>query len=180
MKLLAAAIAAALLAGCGTQQQHNRTNAERQTPASAPSNVQQTAIKPSEVLAETPSAHRPLAEPRGPIDSKSVEAAGQIVQHYGALIEQQQLGDAAKLWRDAAAANAFAKQLRGPGVRLEIGELGATEGAAGSIYTTVPVTFTDAAGRRPAGIILRRTNDVPGSTAEQRQWHIDRIEWAAR
>ena len=31
--------------------------------------------------------------------------------------------------------------------------------------------------RRPADIILRRVNDVPGSTEAQRRWHIERIEW---
>jgi hypothetical protein len=24
---------------------------------------------------------------------------------------------------------------------------------------------------------LRRVNDVPGSTGEQRRWHIERIDW---
>ena len=34
-----------------------------------------------------------------------------------------------------------------------------------------------AAFRRPADIILRRVNDVPGSTEAQRRWHIEQIEW---
>src|SRR5215212_2867539 len=33
-----------------------------------------------------PNDRTPLAEPKGPIDPKSIEAAGQVVQHYGALI----------------------------------------------------------------------------------------------
>ncbi len=46
----------------------------------------------------------------------------------------------------------------------------------------MPVTFygdLNAGGkiRRAADIVLRRVNDVPGSTAAQRRWHIDRIEW---
>jgi hypothetical protein len=121
-------------------------------------------------------ARTPLAEPKGPIDPKSVEAAGQVVQHYGALVEQNRWGEAAKLWGDAQAAAAFAKALR-PSTHLEIGELGDTERAAGSIYTTIPVFFYGDNFRRPASIILRRVNDVPGSTAEQRRWHIQRIEW---
>ena len=34
--------------------------------------------------------------------------------------------------------------------------------------------------RRPADVILRRVNDVPGSTEAQRRWHIERIEWKER
>ena len=116
-----------------------------------------------------------LPEPKGPIDPKSVEAAGQIVQHYGALIEQGRFGEAEKLWGDAKTAAAFTKGLH-PQTHLEIGDLGPTEGAAGSIYTTVPVVFYGDAFRTPADVILRRVNDVPGSTEAQRRWHIERIE----
>ena len=48
---------------------------------------------------------------------------------------------------------------------------------AGSIYTTVQVIFYGDTYRRAANVILRRVNDVPGSTAVQRRWHIERIEW---
>ena len=61
---------------------------------------------------------------------------------------------------------------------------GQMEGAAGSSYYTAPVsiTATDQDGR-PIGfdgeMVLRRVNDVPGSTAEQRRWHIESttIDW---
>jgi hypothetical protein len=118
-----------------------------------------------------------LSEPKGPIDPKSIGAAGQVVQHYGALIEQERFAEAAGLWSDPAAAADFARQLDRSQVRLEIVTLGETEGAAGSIYTSVPVVFHGAGFRRPANIILRRVNDVPGSTEAQRRWHIERIEW---
>jgi hypothetical protein len=122
------------------------------------------------------SEHRRLSEPKGPIDARSVEAAGQVVQHYAALIEQKRFDEASKLWGEPAAAAAFAKSLPLP-VHLTIGDLGPTEGAAGSIYTTVPVTFYGDGFRKAADIILRRVNDVPGSTADQRRWHIERIDW---
>lgn len=134
--------------------------------------------------AEPPRASLP--EPKGPIDPKRVEAAGQIVQHYGALVEQDRFLPAERLWNNIEAARSFAVALdaKFKDVHLEIGELGATEGAAGSIYTTVPVTFygTSERGkplRMPAAVILRRVNDVPGSTERQRRWHIERIEWKA-
>ena len=125
----------------------------------------------------------PLAEPRGPIDPKSVEAAGQVVQSYGALIEQKRWSEANALWGDKATAAKFRAQLSEPReVHLEIGNLGEPEGAAGSIYVTMPVTFYGDAKdgqpfRRSADVILRRVNDVPGSTEAQRRWHIERIDW---
>jgi hypothetical protein len=130
-----------------------------------------------------PDAKTPLAEPKGAIDPKSEEAAGQVVQHYGALIEQHRTKEAQALWGNSDSASDFAVQLRRyPEVHLEIGNPGDMEGAAGSSFVTVPVIFygkdeRDAAFRRPADVILRRVNDVPGSTEAQRRWHIDRIEW---
>jgi hypothetical protein len=125
-----------------------------------------------------------LPEPKGPIDPKSVEAAGQVVQHYGALIERFRYIKAERLWGDLDTARHFAVELgdKFQAAHLEIGNLGSTEGAAGSIYTTVPVVFygqsrAGKAVRLPASVVLRRVNDVPGSTEEQRRWHIERIEW---
>src|SRR5437762_1654387 len=73
----------------------------------------------------------------------------------------------------------FADQLN-PEVHVEIGKLGETEGAAGSIYTTVPVVFFGDPYSKPANVILRRVNDVPGSSEAERRWHIERIEWKDR
>ena len=61
---------------------------------------------------------------------------------------------------------------------------GDMEGAAGSSYVTVPAIFygkekSSAEYRRDADVILRRVNDVPGSTEAQRRWHIERVEWKA-
>jgi hypothetical protein len=105
-----------------------------------------------------------------------VEAAGQVVQHFGALVESNRYIEAGRLWSNADAAAKFMKMLR-PGTHLEIGDLGATEGAAGSIYTTMPVVFYGTGYRKPADVVLRRVNDVPGSTEAQRRWHIERIDW---
>ena len=168
MKLLAFGMLVAL-ASCGPQQEVPPPTSN----ASAPVIPEPSAPRAVENKAPPASS---LPEPKGPIDPKSVEAAGQVVQHYGALIEEHRLDDAAKYWGDADAAAKFAKQLK-PGVHLEIGDLGQTEGAAGSIYTTVPVVFYGEGYRRPASVILRRVNDVPGSTEAQRRWHIERIEW---
>jgi hypothetical protein len=156
----------------GTEQQ-----APVSTAREAPVNAGQPAAPAIPPPGTGPNARTPFAEPAGPIDPKSVEAAGQVVQHYGALIEQHRPAEAAKLWGNGTAAADFARQLNHPDVHLEIGRLGEAEGAAGSIYTTVPVVFYGDRFRHEAKVILRRVNDVPGSTEAQRRWHIERIEW---
>lgn len=166
MKRLAGLLGAALVAGCSKQDGQSSPPPEALTPPQGP--VAPAAPQP-------PDAPKPLSEPKGAIDPTSVEAAGQVVQQFGGLLEQKRTEDAAKLWSDRGAAMAFAAKVA-PGTHLEIGKLGAMEGAAGSIYTTVPVIFYAHGQRRPASIILRRANEVPGSTAEQRRWHIERID----
>jgi hypothetical protein len=129
-------------------------------------------------------ARSSLPEPSGPIDPASAEAAGQVVQSYGALIEQKNWAAANALWGDnAIQAAEFRTELSGNSeVHLEIGSPGEPEGAAGSIYVTVPVFFygdrkDGQPFRRSADVVLRRVNNVPGSTEAQRRWHIDRIDW---
>jgi|SRR5689334_11579024 len=123
-----------------------------------------------------------LPEPKGPIDPKSTEAAGQVVQHYGALIEQKKWTASRQYWGDPAAAQAFEKNFQTwKNVHLEIGDLGPAEGAAGSIFTNMPVRFygdlnKGGTGSLKGNVVLRRVNDVDGSTAAQRRWHIERIE----
>ena len=130
-----------------------------------------------------PDARTPLAEPKGPIDPRSAEAAGQVVQHYGALIEEGHWSEAERLWGSAVAAAQFDRELRpSSAVHLEIGDLGEPEGAAGSVYVTMPVVITTTGKhsgslRKNAQVTLRRVNDVPGSTEADRRWHIERIEW---
>ena len=106
------------------------------------------------------------------------------MQSYGALIEQKRWKEAAALWSNPAPAGRFASALGSYAeAHLEIGNPGEAEGAAGSIYVTIPVIFYGDAKpgepfRRPADVILRRVNDVPGSTEAQRRWRIERIDWA--
>jgi hypothetical protein len=174
------------LISCGPQRQpqepvKNRNAPVLPAPSAPPAVANESAPAPPSTSAAA--ANRTsLAEPKGPIDPKSVEAAGQVVQHYGALIEQRRWTESWKLWSNSGSAKEFDRNWRNDSeVRLEIGKLGGTEGAAGSIYTTMPVVFygkTNAGGsfRRPAEVVLRRVNDVPGSTEAQRRWHIERIE----
>jgi hypothetical protein len=128
-----------------------------------------------------PDDRTPLPEPKGPIDAKSAEAAGQAMQRYGALIEEKRFAAAEKLWGDPARAKGYSAMLRANReVHLQVGKPGSSEGAAGSIYINVPIVLygVDGGGRkfsRSGEATLRRVNDVPGSSAEQRRWHIESI-----
>jgi hypothetical protein len=176
-----AMLAFALLSACGAPAE---TNVASNEPAPA-KNVATPLSPPAPgTPGGLPDDRTPLEEPSGPIDPKSAEAAGQIVQSYGALIEQKRFSEAARLWGDGAAAAAFADPFKSASeLHLQVGRPGDTEGAAGSIYVTVPVVFY---GRLKSGsefsrsgtATLRRVNDVPGSSAAQRRWHIERIEFA--
>jgi hypothetical protein len=175
-------MSAVLLGAC---QQAGQQEATSNAPAPVTANEQAPPVAEPRPAANValPDDRTPLEEPTGPIDPKSAEAAGQVVQHFGALIEQQRWGEAAALWGSVQmAAKAQARLVQYSDVHLEIGKPGTPEGAAGSIYVDVPVVFTgkDRAGtafRTAATVILRRVNDVPGSSEAQRRWHIERIDW---
>lgn len=193
MKLQQAiALVAVALASCGPERQPPQPTKNANSPLlpapSAPPAVTNNSTpsvvenKPSAASVET-NRGAPLAEPTGSIDPKSAEAAGQVVQHYGALIEQKRFDEAGRLWGDSNDAANFRLQLRRyAAVHLAVGKPEDMQGAAGSIYITVPAAFygTDQNGtefRRSAEVVLRRVNDVPGSTEQQRRWHIQRIDW---
>jgi hypothetical protein len=130
-----------------------------------------------------------LADDRTPVSEApftptSAQGAANVVQTYFALVEQRKFADAYRLWSDGgratgeATAEAFAGSFsRYSELHGQVGAPGRIEGAAGSLYVEVPVTTY---GRTSGGqaeyrtgkAVLRRVNDVPGSTPEQRAWHI--------
>lgn len=171
VKRPAGAIAAGILmiSGCNETAPSNPphpTKAERRAP-----------VPPAPPPGTGPDAKTPFGKPEIAIDPKSVEAAAAVVEDYADLMEHFRYSEAAKLWTDEKAAGRFATQLN-PKMHMRIGKLGSTEGAAGSTYTTIPVVLYGDTYSRPATVILRRVNDVPGSTEVQRRWHIERIDWA--
>lgn len=175
----------AMIAACSSQapnQDQNLANATVVNTA-VPSAGQNPQAAPAPGSAEgLPDDRTPLAEPKGSIDPKSAEAAGQVMQSLGALIEQKKFGEAEDLWEDSKAARDFTSRFDDyREIHAQVGKPGDMEGAAGSIYVTVPVSLY---GTTPTGApfkcggeaSLRRVNDVPGSTASQRRWHITTIE----
>lgn len=182
------------LAGCNHKE---RTTLDEVVNGSNVANVQ------AQVEAQALSVLEPLKPPapgtpgglpleatpavEGTIDPASAQGAAQLVQGYYGLLEEGRFADAQDIWRDgtvqgdedpAVFARRFALLSE---IHANIGAPGAPEGAAGSLYVTVPVQIYARikANGKPyyalRSVVLRRVNDVPGSTAEQRRWHIDRI-----
>jgi hypothetical protein len=153
----------------------------------------ETPINPDEVKPGQPGGlpddRTPL--PEAPIDPKSAQGAGQVLQLFGGLLEQRKFGDAYRLWSDdgrasgvseAEFAAAYDKYSE---IHSEVGKPGDSEGAAGSIYVDVPFRLY---GKFKNGrsfnlvttVTLRRVNDVPGSSEAQRRWHIYKSDLDAR
>jgi len=178
-------VVVAAIAACSSQapqsQDSNLSNAVAVN-GGAPSAQPEMAAPAPGTPGGLPDDRTPLSEPQGPIDPKSAEAAGQVVQHYGALIEQRRFDEAAILWTDAKGAKTFGDRFRTyREIHVQVGKPADMEGAAGSIYITVPVVLNGASSSGSpftcrGDATLRRANDVPGSTERQRQWHIAAIE----
>lgn len=133
-----------------------------------------------------PDDRTPVSE--APFTPQSAQGAANVVQTYFALLEGGKYREAWRLWADggrasgASSAEAFAKGFdRYSEYHAQVGAPGEPEGAAGSSYVSVPVVIygrlkSGAEVREKGEAVLRRVNDVPGSTAEQRKWHIERLE----
>jgi hypothetical protein len=132
-----------------------------------------------------PDDRTPISE--APFTKTSAQGAGNVVQTYYALVAAGRYEDARRLWTQGGegsgmSAEEFAQSFAEyESYNANIGAPGRVEGAAGSLYVSVPVQIY---GRRKSGqpvhmlgtATLRRSNDVPGSTEEQREWHIYRID----
>jgi hypothetical protein len=116
--------------------------------------------------------------------SKGPEGATAVLSRYYELLKAGKFNDASKLWTppDAGALKAAEQSVADyEGREVDIGEPGRIEGAAGSLYISIPVQIR---AHRKSGeqvqlsgtATLRRVNDVPGATAEQLSWRIMQID----
>ena len=162
-----------MLAACSSEQEQVPDSNETTNVVPAPA--------PSEP-APPPDTNVASEEPFAPT---SAQGAANVVQTYYALLEAKKFVEAHKLWTTGVgdlADETFAAQFANyREYHAEVGAPGRIEGAAGSLYVTVPVrTYgVTKAGERfeqPGVVTLRRVNDVPGSTDEQRRWHITKID----
>ena len=146
-------------------------------PATAADNVAAPS-SPSPGPSPAPSEPEPT-----PDDVKSPAAAVAVLRDYCDAIAHKDYGSAYRKWAaDGQAAGMSERQFADSFAKYDafdcsFGPAGPIEGAAGSAYITIPVvvtgTLTKGGGFVMRGpITLKRVNDVPGSTAEQRRWHI--------
>lgn len=143
-------------------------------------------VPPAKAPVDPPAPGTPggLPDDRTPLDERpataqSPQAAATVVETYYALVESGRTAEAAKLRRDGREEDLkpFAS------LHAQVGAPGPIEGAAGSLYVDVPIVLF---GRYASGgeyhasgkATLRRVNDVPGATAEQLKWRIEKIEVA--
>lgn len=120
-----------------------------------------------------------LANLTGALSENAVNAAD-IVQAYFERLAAGRANEARRFRRTDDGHDALARQLAGLSRDdIAVGPAGRVEGAAGSLYVNVPVTVVDEAANGFGNVTLRRSNNVPGATAEQRAWRIVRVEWQA-
>lgn len=128
-----------------------------------------------------------MPESEDAVDPKGAQGAAQVVQGYYGLLEERRFDDAQDLWDQQGAIGAeddmrFAARFRSfSEIHANVGQPGEVEGAAGSLFVTVPVQVFGriAANGKPwyllRQVVLRRVNDVPGSSEADRRWHIESI-----
>ena len=100
-----------------------------------------------------------------------------MLRAYADALHDRDWAAAAGMWGRGSGVTAStlkAAYNRPAAPQLEVGK-GAGDAGAGSLYYEAPVVlrFGDAAPERGT-LLLRRVNDVPGASAEQRRWHIER------
>ena len=165
----------------------------REEPANENMVAENIAVAPNAVtpVAPVPPAIQSAGLPDGTIDPNSAQGAGQVLKRFGALLEEGKFAAARQSWSDGGRASeltesefadAYAKYAN---IHAEVGAPGEPEGAAGSSYVEIPLRLH---GKLKTGrpfnlvgpVILRRVNDVPGSSAAQREWHISRSDLKPR
>jgi hypothetical protein len=182
--IIAVCFAAIAVSGCTKGEQNGVSSNAADMPANQapPANTAQAAPPEPGTPGGLRDDRTPLREPQGTIDPKSAEAAGQVMQSYGALIEQKRFAEAERLWAGPVAGKTYSNGVRAnPENHLQVGKPGDMEGAAGSSYVSVPIVLygVDSTGKsfsRSGEAVLRRVNDVPGSTEAQRRWHIEQLK----
>lgn len=165
-------LAMLVLAGCGgaARDEGNATPVPEERPAAKP---------PADIAPEA----QPVPGPESPVapdGAADAEAAAEVVRTYYALIAARRYDEAWRLRSNGSgkAPPEFVEQFAAHSeLRATVGTPSRIEGAAGSLYVEIPVQLygrrTDGAPFASAGTItLRRSNDVPGATAEQRSWRI--------
>ena len=170
-RMTLAALLALSLAGCGQSET---------TPVAL---ATETENSPADVVTEPmPSAEPlPTAAPSSPVSPPPPSASRDpqvVVQAWADTVRARDWPAAYGYWGDHGARSGktlaqFTAQWSKLNKPLVVLGKGDQEGAAGSLYYTVPVTISDGDKRISGELVLRRVNDVDGASAEQLRWHIE-------
>jgi hypothetical protein len=188
---LAGASAALVLAACGQPAQKPPEPASAPAETALPAAVDYPLVEPIEPgqPGGLPDDRTPISE--APYTPTSPQGAANQMQIYFALIGEKKFDQAWELWNGEPTEQAngtgmtkaefIADMNRYYQYSAQVGAPGETEGAAGSIFITVPVQIygrlkTGEAFHQRGDATLRRVNDVDGASERQRQWHIDKVE----
>lgn len=178
-------IALAGLASCHSEVQQaqntNLQNATRIEPVTPATRAANTANAANAAAAQN------TAIPQAPAKTAAQQTPSDFVGAYAALLQAHKFDEAYRLLgpgMNVSRKDFEAKLAPYKTIRAAIRQMGPVEGAAGSLYATVQLTLT---GEKKDGtpytmtgpVTLRRVNDVPGSTLEQRQWHIYKMDLTA-
>jgi hypothetical protein len=175
-RLLSLPLLFAALSCCGPSQQPQQSTSNAVTPSLPAQSA------PPAVSNEAQQEATTQPQPRATVDPKSTEAAVEMVKRFATLLEQRKFDAAYMLLGPGAPPRLqFDRSFSGDSdLSVSVGNPADQEGAAGSIYLSVPLTITGTADgkrtSRSATAVMRRVNDVPGSTDAQRRWHIERID----
>lgn len=131
-----------------------------------------------------PDDRTPLSE--APAAPESPQGAASVLERYVAAVAKRDYAAAWRLWGQDApgrppSAEALADGFAGyDSYNVLIGRPGSPEGAAGSVYVRVPMQVYARLkdGRevhRLGSATLRRVNDVPGASPEQRAWRLHEV-----
>ena len=162
------------LAGCGSGTQTSSPAQSSSSPSLAPTTA---APAPTPAPSAATPALVPTAEATQDPAVLNSRDCRTVAQAYIQAVAHDDFAFAARVWNDPVIDAARLKAVFTPYAipQIEISKVG-QEGAAGSLYCTVTGKITDVANPNtpPASgeIVLRRVNDVPGSTPDQLRWTI--------
>ena len=162
-------------------------------PAPAPVATRSPSKVPAPVEPAAPGTADGLPDDRTPVSeapftADSAQGAANVVQIYFALVEAGKYGRAWRLWDNGGSASGQSRAGFASGFaafseyHAQVGAPGPIDAGAGQRYVEVPIQVYGRlkAGAQPfrtAGkVVLHRTGDIDGATAEQRSWHIREID----
>ena len=179
MKTAIVVSAIAALAACSADPEPPVERSKQEAPTAA---VQQPESKRPKPTAPGEAPGVPDRSPVSDVSSSpgSAQGAAQVVQTYYALIEAGKYEEAWKLRSDGGGTTRedFATNFRNYAeLHANIGAPSEVQGAAGWLYVEVPVQLygqmRNGGPFSSAGTVtLRRSNNVPGASAEQLRWRI--------